>query len=115
MKISEILRQLGATVHVTAGLDRDVKVGVVGDLLSFIMGSAPEGAAWVTIQNHANVAAVAVLKEIPLVLLASGRTPLPELEEHCAREGIALASTVLDAFELCGRLYEMGLCGSRRS
>jgi hypothetical protein len=46
MKISEILRQLGATVHVTAGLDRDVKVGVVGDLLSFIMGSAPEGAAW---------------------------------------------------------------------
>jgi hypothetical protein len=115
MRISEILEKLGGTVHVASDVGRDVESGIVGDLLSFVMGSAPEGAVWVTIQNHVNVAAVALLKEIPLVILAAGRSPSPELEEHCAREGICLASVGIDAFELCGRLYELGISGAGKA
>jgi hypothetical protein len=115
MKISEVLERLGGTVYVASGTERNVERGIVGDLLSFVMGSAPEGAIWVTIQNHVNVAAVAVLKEIPLVILAAGRSPSPELEEHCARERICLVSVEPDAFEVCGRLYEMGISGASRA
>jgi len=115
MKISEVLEKLDGTVHVASGIERNIERGIVGDLLSFVMGSAPDGAVWVTIQNHANVAAVALLKEIPLVILSSGRSPSAELQEHCAREGICLASVEPDSFEVCGRLYEMGISGASRA
>lgn len=110
MKIRDILENLeGVTTHVAAGEDVEITRGFVGDLLSFVMGSAPEKALWVTIQNHVNVAAVALLKEVPLVLLASGRVPSPELKDQCHKEGIALASIDMDSFEVCGRLFAMGV------
>jgi len=110
MKTSEILVKLDrVSVHVKPGRDREIKKGIVGDLLSFIMGTAPDGALWVTIHNHANVAAVALLKDIPLVILSSGKKPSPELEDHCRREDIALATAEDDSFDLCGKLFLMGI------
>ncbi len=109
MKIKEICEKLGLTIYVEGNMDQDVKKGVVGDLLSFIMRTAPDGAVWVTIQNHVNVAAVAVLKDISFIILASGREPLQELIDSCKKENITLASSELDAFKLCGKLYELGL------
>ncbi|MFA5622583.1 MAG: serine kinase [Thermovirgaceae bacterium] len=115
MKIGDILENLeGVTIHVAGGEKVEITQGFAGDLLSFVMGSAPEKALWVTIQNHVNVAAVALLKEVPLILLASGRIPSPELREQCQREGIALASTEMDSFEACGRLYAMGVRNGSR-
>ena len=110
MKISDILENLERiTVHVAPREGVDFTSVFTVDLLSFFICSAPEGALWVTIQNHVNVAAVALLKEIPLVLLASGRSPSPELKDQCQREGIALATTGLDSFQACGRLHAMGV------
>ena len=109
MKVKEICEKLGLTVYVEGNGDQEVERGVVGDLLSFIMRTAPDGAVWVTIQNHVNVAAVAVLKDITFVVLASGREPLQELIDSCSKENITLASSQLDAFKLCGKLYELGL------
>ncbi len=110
MNTKEMLeKQKKVTVHVVPERDMEVTGGFTGDLLSFVMGSAPEGTLWVTIQNHVNVAAVALLKEIPLILLASGRSPSPELKEQCIREGIALATADMDSFNLCGVLHGMGV------
>ncbi|MEN2997396.1 MAG: serine kinase [Acetomicrobium sp.] len=109
MKVKEVCEKLGLNVHVQGDLDKEVHQGVVGDLLSFIMRTAPEGAVWVTIQNHVNVAAVAVLKDIPFIVLASGREPLQELIDSCRKENITLTSSKQDAFNLCGKLYELGI------
>jgi len=51
---------------------------------------------------------VAVLKDVPFVLLASGRQPEKELVERCAAEGITLAGTRLSSFEAAGKLWETG-------
>lgn len=110
MKVREIIAHLeNPTLHVTPEGDRDVQSGIAGDLLSFVMGEAPHGSLWVTIHNHVNVAAVAVLKEMPLVILACGRKPSQELLVQCQKEGIALASVETDTFSLCGRLYQLGI------
>ena len=77
MRISEVFRSLDLEIHVEGDLEKALFGGVAGDLLSFVMKVAGEGNVWVTVQNHVNVAAVAVLKEIPFVLLASGRVPSP--------------------------------------
>lgn len=109
MRISEVFRSLDLEIHVEGDLGKTLSGGVAGDLLSFVMKVAGEGSVWITVQNHVNVAAVAVLKEIPFVLLASGRVPSPELVDRCRQEGITLATSALDAYPLCGKLYELGL------
>ncbi|MDR1731512.1 MAG: serine kinase [Synergistaceae bacterium] len=88
---------------------RPIENVIVGDLLSHILGEARENWAWVTIQVHLNVAAVAVLKELPLVILASNRAPQEDLTAKCAEENIALATTPLGAYELCCRLGALGV------
>ena len=50
MKIKEICEKLNAEVQVAGDPEREVTQAVAGDLLSFIMGTAAEGSAWVTIR-----------------------------------------------------------------
>lgn len=109
--VSSLVESLCLDVHNGGDGGRAVSRGVVGDLLSFVMGGAPEGAAWVTLQTHVNLAAVAVLKEIPLVILASGRKPDPELLERCRKENIALVTAGGSPFDICGALHDLGLKG----
>jgi len=109
--IADICSALDANVHVPADGARMVGKAAVGDLLSFIMGSGSDCAAWVTIQTHLNVAAVAVLKEIPIIIIAAGRMPAPDLVARCAGENITLATTGLSVFDACVALGRIGLAG----
>jgi DRTGG domain. len=109
--LSEICTALHAEVHVPAGLSRSVGRVAVGDLLSFVMGGDSDGTLWVTIQTHLNVAAVAVLKEMPMILIAAGRLPAPELVERCRKEEIALATVQGSIFDTCVALGKLGLVG----
>lgn len=111
MTIGEILFHLGADVANSGDGEREVTRGIVGDLLSHVMGTAPENALWITIHGHLNVAAVAVLRDIPCVILAGGRTPSPDFLERCRAEGIAVGLVKDAAFDVCGKLWEIGLRG----
>ena len=77
--------------------------------MSHILGEARENWLWVTIQIHLNVAAVAVLKELPLVILSSNRAPHDDLTAKCREENIALATTPLSSYAVCCRLCRLGI------
>lgn len=111
MKIKEICERINADVQVPGDPEREVTQAAAGDLLSFIMGTTAEGSAWVTIQAHLNVAAVAVLKDIPLIILASGRKAPQDLIERCSAENICVASVADTIFGTCRRLSELGIEG----
>ena len=108
MKIGEAVRVTGASVLVEGDMDRELGGAISGDLLSFIMAEAREGWLWITIQTHVNAAAVAVLKEVPFILAASGRMPDRTLVDRCSVEGITLATTPMTAFDAAGALREAG-------
>ena len=109
--LGEICREIDAEVHVAGDPARDIEKVVVGDLLSFIMGSDADGAAWVTIQSHLNVAAVAVLKDTPMVIIAAGRKPADDLKARCEAEKIALVTAKDSIFDVCLHLGKLGLKG----
>jgi hypothetical protein len=109
--IGEICEALNATVHAEGGKSKTVNRVAVGDLLSFVMGGDSDGAAWVTIQTHLNVAAVAVLKEMPIIIIAAGRVPAPDLIARCAEENIALVTSSDSIFGTCVTLGRLGLEG----
>ncbi|MGD2125339.1 MAG: hypothetical protein PVG99_04620 [Desulfobacteraceae bacterium] len=110
MKVAEvqkILKLQAATGE--KGLDREATGGYCGDLLSDVMANATQGALWLTIQSHQNIVAVAVLKELAAIILVNGRLPDEETKVKAEDEGIPILLSPLPAYQLAGRLYELGI------
>ena len=81
--------------------DREVTGGYAGDMISWVMGGAKEGDAWVTIMSNINVVAVASLSDASCVVLAQN-VVLEEREMKTAAEkGVNVLSSSLPEFELC--------------
>ena len=110
MQAKELVDKFGLTVAAGEnGLDRSVKGGYCGDLLSEVMANAPIGCAWLTIQVHQNIVAVAVLREMAAIILTGGNTPDEGTRSRADEEGIPVLATSLDAFSMAGRLYAAGI------
>jgi predicted transcriptional regulator len=91
------------------GLDREVIGGYCGDLLSEIMGNAPAGCVWLTVQGHQNIVAVAALREMAAIVIAGGQTPDQETIQKADTENIPILLYPGPSFDLAGRLYEAGV------
>ena len=95
-------------LHVAAGrnhLDRPIRGGYCGDLLSDVMANAPPGCIWLTVQTHQNVISVAVLHEMAAIILTGGREPDQETVDKAEEEGIPILTWPESAFELAGKAY----------
>lgn len=111
VNIGEVVEILGADVLFSGDQSREISGVVSGDLLSFIMAKGEADWAWITVQSHVNVAAVAVLKDMPLLVIAADRPVASDLIERCSKEGVTLIKSSLSSFEISGRLYREGLWG----
>ena len=105
MKVHDVISALDSEVVCGGDGEHDISGVIAGDLLSFVIGEAREGEIWVTIQIHLNVAAVAVLKELPMIILASGREPSRELADKCQEENITIIVVKSSAYEVCAKLH----------
>lgn len=112
MQLSEMERLLGLKViHKPQQGDVDITVGYVSDLLSDVIGRAVGGSVWVTTQSHPNIVAVAVLAELPAIILANGIVPQSKTVDKVQEQNVALYGSEKSAFTLVGELYKAGLCG----
>lgn len=110
MTVKELADKLNLTVLTPGDPERDVEGVYCGDLLSWVMGRADEGCAWITIMSNQNVAAVAVLVDMACIILAEGVRPDDELKTRCESQDICLMSSPLGAYELAWKLHgELGL------
>lgn len=107
MNVVQLAEKLGAKAltGTDEALEAEVTGGCCGDLLSWVMGSAQAGDAWVTIMSNPNVAAVAHLSGVACVVLAEGVVPDDGLLARASVEDIPLLRSDKGAFELCGLLY----------
>ena len=90
-----------------SGLSKVVTGGYVSDLLSDVMGNAMEGQAWVTLQTHKNVMAVASLKDLSAVILVKGLIPEEDTIAQSNEEGLPILGSGDHTFELSGKLYKL--------
>ncbi len=110
MKAKELAERLDLAVAAgEGGLDRLVKGGYCGDLLSEVMANAPMGCVWLTIQVHQNIVAVAVLREMAAVIMTSGNSPDEGTKARAEEEGIPILLARDDAFTIAGKLYAAGV------
>ena len=112
MKLTEIVEKLQLTVKTGADLlNREIKRGYISDLMSDVMANANEGDLWVTLQIHQNIVAVAVMKSLGGIILINGREPEAETVQKAEAEGLPILVSEMHAFELVGRLFELGISG----
>jgi predicted transcriptional regulator len=113
MRVRDAAERLGLEIAAGKdGLDREIRNGFCGDLLSDVMGRAPEGCLWLTVQGHQNIVAVAVLKEMAGVVLVNGHAPDEDTVARADAEGIPLLRSPDSAFSLAGRLFADGVGGT---
>jgi hypothetical protein len=110
MKLAEVVSALKLTVLVPApSPDVEVTGGYASDMLSNAMGQAAPGQLWVTMQGHPNVAAVASLLNLAGVIVAGESIVEEETVKKARANGVALFSTSLPSYQVCGRLYALGI------
>ena len=110
MKVSD-LKALIQARSLTEGIDEDKEIlcGYVCDLLSWVMAHGEEGMAWVTVQTHLNVIAVAALAEMACVILPEDITMEPDVLAKANAEEMCVLTSPLTAYEICGLLSAQGI------
>ena len=112
MTVQELTNVLPLTVvSGQASLAKEISGGYASDLLSNVMGQARAGNIWVTMQGHQNIVAVASLAGLAAVIVAGGVEPDKDAVRKATTVEVAVLRTNLTAFEVVGRLYQLGIVG----
>ncbi|MBO8166205.1 MAG: iron-sulfur binding hydrogenase [Thermotogae bacterium] len=109
MLLSELINKCGFDVVTANDLNKEIKDGYVGDLLSDVMGNAPAESIWLTVQSHVNILAVATITGVKAILLCNGLSYEEETIEKAKENGITLLATEKSSFKACMSLFEAGL------
>ena len=110
MKIKDIIPLIDARVVTPdADTEKDVLCGYTCDLLSWVMAHGEEGMAWVTVQTHMNVIAVAVLSDMACVIMPENIDMEEESLNKAVQEGMCVLKSPLSGYEICGRMHGAGV------
>lgn len=107
MTVKELSEALNAVVICMPDGDREVSGGYSGDLLSWVMGRARSGDAWVTIMSNVNIIAVATLADPSCIVLSEGVTLEKEVVARANDVGVNVISSPLDTFTLCSKISSL--------
>ncbi|MBQ2875442.1 MAG: hypothetical protein IJE25_00360 [Clostridia bacterium] len=106
MTVRELSRLDNFSEIILPDPDREIIGGYVGDLLSWVMGRAESGNAWITIMSNVNVLAVATLADVSCVIIAEGVVLSEDVISVAKEKEINLISTSLPMFEASVKLSE---------
>ena len=115
MKLKELIELTQAKdMTPETGKDTEVSCGYTCDLLSWVMAHGKAGMAWITVQTHMNVIAVASLMEMAAVIIPEGIEMEEATLEKAKEEEICVLQSEKTAYELCALQAAAGLPGTSR-
>jgi hypothetical protein len=110
MKLNEMIDTYGLTMFSPPADGKlEVRFGYASDLLSNVIANAGKDCVWVTMQTHANIIAVASLKDVAAILIVSSHKPADDTLTMAQEKGVCVLGTGMSTFETCGRLYAAGI------
>ena len=107
MNVRELMDKTGLEALVLPDGEKKINGGYAGDLLSWVMGRAEEGDAWVTIMSNINVVAVASLRDVACVILAENSDIDKETLEKAEAEGVNILRSEKSTFALCAEIASL--------
>ena len=114
MQVSEFVKLAGGRVLTGEYEDREIACGYTCDLLSHVMGKGQADMAWITVQAHMNVIAVAALMDFACVIIPEGLPVDETIVAKASQEDIVMISSELTAFELVTLLAANGVPAAKK-
>lgn len=107
MKVTELINKSPLSPVCVPDGNREVTGVYIGDLLSWVMGRASTGDAWITIMSNINIVAVASLADTSCIILAEGVTLTDDIIQVAETKGINILSSELNAYQTAVTLYKL--------
>ncbi len=89
------------------GLGREVTGCYIGDLLSWVMGRAQEGDAWLTVMGNLNAIAVATLADTACILLTDSAPLDDDARQKADAQSVAVLQTEANSFRTALRVAQL--------
>lgn len=110
MKLNELLEKTGfRNAETSDALETEVEGAYCGDLLSWVMGNGDAGQAWITVQAHLNVVAVAKLREFSCIIIADNAPLNEEFLAKAKEENIPVLESEMPVYETAKVLVNLGI------
>lgn len=110
MTVAQLIQIIdGKLLNDQANTGVAVACGYTCDLLSWVMANGKPEMAWITVQTHMNVLAVATLMDFSCVIIPEDIAVEDEVLQRANREGLAVISSRLSAYALCALMAEHGI------
>jgi len=109
MQVKELIDNYGFKHLSGTGLDKKIENVYSCDLLSWVMAKGKHDTAWITVQTHNNILAVASLLEFACVIIPEGIEVDQEIIDKANVQEVVMLSTTLESFEIFKILYEAGV------
>ena len=109
MLVKEMMEKLSLKQVAGTDLNKEVDGGFVGDLLSVVMSNSKENQAWVTIQSHINIVAVASLINISCIVVADGFEVDEDAKQKANEEDIIILSSKKSTYDVVKELVNLGI------
>lgn len=107
MTVNDLKEALSLEVLVEGDLSRPVTGGYCGDLLSWVMGRAQSGDAWITVMGNVNAMAVCVLADVACLIL-SDSSPLDKAARaRATTESITVLRSDKNTYQLATALARL--------
>lgn len=107
MTVNKAIKSLSLEVINLSDGEINIEGGYIGDLLSWVMGRAATGNAWITIMSNVNILAVASLLEFSCIIISENVEISDELKELAAQKNINLLRSEKSSFSLCNELGKL--------
>lgn len=104
MTVKALAEALGLELLVEGDLDRPVTGGYCGDLLSWVMGRAKAGDAWMTVMGNINAVAVAVLADVSCILLVEDAALDEDARRRAENQDVPILRSSRTSYDLAAAL-----------
>ena len=110
--LAELLKATNCTPDLP--MDNEVSCGYTCDLLSWVMAHGKQGMAWITVQTHMNVIAVAALLDFACVIIPENLPVEAPIVKKAQDEEIIILSSDKTAYELVELLAGNGVPSAKK-
>lgn len=107
--VKDLAEKTGWSV-IAGNADKEISSAYVCDLLSWVMSHGREGTAWVTVQTHLNVVAIASLHDFSCVIIPEDIPVSVETINAANEKGVCILSAKCTSYGAAKALLSFGVC-----
>jgi len=107
LTIETLAKEIGLKILVEGDLNRQIKTGYCGDLLSWVMSKAQQDDAWFTVMGNVNSIAVAVLTDVSCIILTEDAVLDSDAKNKAEMQEVTVLSSDKSAYALSVTLSKL--------